>query len=282
MITEPDAGAEAPGNSPHGHSGGGDDAVEQAIHEVAEAKKEEAEATNELKDALRHEEQAEHKLEKAEAELEEARRHELIHFEVDGEPHETRQRRWTPNAIIKDFGGRDPANNYLIRIGHDEANYRDKGNIPIEIHECDRFQIIPTGAAPVSDGTKRTGIEAFVAGLKELGFDPAPLKDTTDRIFFDYKVSSGKFAGRQFRIGVAVPPDFPLTAPGGLHVSPRIHPNRGGNSVHPVEGIQDSPDFQKGAGGEWHYWSRPYKDWGKTKKTVAAYMNHVYRLWDTQ
>ena len=52
--------------------------------------------------------------------------------------------------------------------------------------------------------------------------------------------------------------------------------------MHPVEGIQDSPDFQRGAGGEWHYWSRPYREWGKTKKTVTAYMSHIFRLWDTQ
>lgn len=282
MSNNPDSGREVPDNAPHGQAGCGDDAVEHALHEVAEARGEEAKAKGELKEALQHEEQAERKLEKAETDLEEARRHELIHFEVDGEPHETRQREWTPNAIIERFGKLDPATNYLIRIGHDEDNYRDKGTIPIEIRECDRFQVIPIGPAPVSDGTTRTGIEAFVAALKELGFDPVPLTGTTDRLFFDYKVPCGKFAGRQFRIGVVVPSDFPMSAPGGLHVSPRIHPNRGGNTLHPVEGIQDSPDFQKGAGGEWHYWSRPYKEWGKTNKTVAIYMNHVYRLWDTQ
>jgi Prokaryotic E2 family E len=269
-------------SEPHGQCGCGENAEEKALHEVAEAKAEVSAAENEMEKAIRDERSAGQSLEKAEAELEAARHHEIIHFEVDGEPHETKQRVWTPNAIIKDFGEQDPATNYLVRLGgHEPHSYRDKGTIPIDIHDCERFQIIPVGPAPVSDGTKRSGIEVFIAGLKDLAFEPVPLKGISDRIFFDYEVPTGKYAGRQFRLGLIVPQDFPLSAPAGIHVSPRIHANRGGQ-VHPADGIQDSPDFQKGAGGEWHYWSRPCNEWGKTKKTVAAYMNHVFRLWDTQ
>jgi hypothetical protein len=132
----------------------------------------------------------------------------------------------------------------------------------------------------VSDGGKLTGVGLFVAGLEALGYKPTLLANTTDHVVFDYEIPTGKYAGRTFRLGVAVPGDFPLSSPGGLHVSPRIHPNKGGQT-HPTDGILDS-DFQSKAGGEWHYWSRPFKEWGTTKKTVASYMGHVLKLWDTQ
>ena len=40
--------------------------------------------------------------------------------------------------------------------------------------------------------------------------------------------------------------------------------------------------FQDALGGEWQYWSRPIQDWGAGKKTVAIYMSHIWRLWDSQ
>lgn len=279
MSNSEATGPKAPDKSTNN---GGNDAVQQALDEVASAEAQEVKAEEKLEEALQGEKRAEQKLEQAEVRLEEALRHEVIRFEVDGEPCKTKQPEWTPDAIIKDFGERDPATNYLIRLGQDHDDYKDKGAIPITIHEGDRFQIIPTGPAPVSDGTKRTGMQAFVAGLKDLGFDPVPLPDKADHVYFDYAVPCGKYEGQKFRIGFVVPSDFPLSAPGGIHVSPRIHPNRGGNKVHPLDGIQDSAEFQKKAGGEWHYWSRPDLTWGTTKKTVTIYMGHVYRLWETQ
>jgi hypothetical protein len=74
-----------------------------------------------------------------------------IHFFVDGEPHETARREWTPTEIIKKFGEKDPATHYLVRIeGHQRHSYEGKGNVPIEIHEGERFQIVSTGPTPVS------------------------------------------------------------------------------------------------------------------------------------
>jgi hypothetical protein len=36
-------------------------------------------------------------------------------------------------------------------------------------------------------------------------------------------------------------------------------------------------------GGQWQYWSRPPgPEWQAGKKTVAAYMSHVWRLWGSQ
>ena len=74
-----------------------------------------------------------------------------IHFFVDGEPHETDKRELTPNEIIKDFGEKDPATHYLVRIeGHHRVSYEGKGNEPIKLHDGERFQIVSTGPTPVS------------------------------------------------------------------------------------------------------------------------------------
>src|SRR5262245_5931705 len=102
--------------------------------------------------------------------------HHVIHFSVDGEEFETQQREWTPNTIIKEFGGRDPATNYLVEIeGHH--------NISI-------------GPTPVSDGSAQTGVALFLAGLKALGYKPVTLADKGDHVVFDYTVETGQFAGQ--------------------------------------------------------------------------------------
>jgi len=121
----------------------------------------------------------------------------------------------------------------------------------------------------------------FVAGLQSLGYEPAIASGKSEHVYFDYEVPSGKFTGRQIRLGLIVPADFPMTSPGGIHVSPKFHSNQGGGE-HPTGGIHDSVDFQSTAGGEWQYWSRPYKNWGTAKKAVATYMSHVWNLWNTQ
>jgi hypothetical protein len=206
----------------------------------------------------------------------------VIHFFVDGDEFETTQREWTPNAIIGEFGGRDPATNYLVEIeGSQEISFKGKGETSIKLHERERFQIISTGPTPVSDGSVLTGVGAFVAGLQALGYTPTILINKPDHAVFNYKVETGSHAGKQIRLGLIVPTDFPLTAPSGPHVSPRIHAFQSGGT-HPTGGVTQSPDFEAGAGGEWQYWSRPFNQWGNTKKSVATYLSHIWRLWDSQ
>jgi len=78
--------------------------------------------------------------------------HGLIHFKVDGEPFTTEAKELTPNDIIKDFAGKDPATNYLVQIrGHEKTSYEGLGNIPIEMHDGMKFQVISSGPTPVSD-----------------------------------------------------------------------------------------------------------------------------------
>lgn len=128
-----------------------------------------------------------------------------------------------------------------------------------------------------------SGVDAFVQGLRGLGYEPALLPGKSDHAVIDYVVESGRFAGTKVRLGFIVPQDFPITAPSGPHVSPHIHPiNSGGQ--HPIGAVHrdQAAPFQEALGGEWQYWSRPFPDWGRSKKTVATYMSHIWRLWDSQ
>ena len=122
-------------------------------------------------------------------------------------------------------------------------------------------------------------------GLRSLGFQPTVLTGCPNHVVIDYVVQSGKFCGKEVRLGFIIPPDFPTSSPTGPHVSPHIHPIVGnGNGVHPTGGIhqQHSASFQNKAGGQWQYWSRPYIGWIPGKTPVATYMGHIWRLWDTQ
>jgi hypothetical protein len=75
-----------------------------------------------------------------------------IRFTVDGEPCETERREMTPDEIIREFGGKDPATNYLVQIeGNHKVSYQGKGSEPIKLHNNMKFQIISTGPTPVSE-----------------------------------------------------------------------------------------------------------------------------------
>jgi len=227
---------------------------------------------------------AEREVEEAVREIREAEHHHHeIHFSVDGEDHETCQREWTPNQIISEFGKKDPATNYLVAIhGTHKVSYQGKGDEEIKLHEGEAFQVVSTGPTPVSDATGAVG---FSAGLRTLGYEPTALPNQPDHVIFNYPVEVGRFAGQTVRLGFVVPPDFPNITPSGPHVSPHIRAIHPGNDIpHPAGGVHQSQSaaFQKGAGGDWQYWSRPCADWGTSKKTVTVYMGFIWRLWETQ
>ena len=74
-----------------------------------------------------------------------------IHFTLDGEPYETRERDLTPNEIISRFAQKDPATHYLVQIeGHHRISYEGKGDEPIKIQNEMRCQVLSTGPTPVS------------------------------------------------------------------------------------------------------------------------------------
>ena len=206
-----------------------------------------------------------------------------IHIHVDGEPVTAPRPSMTPNEIIREIGLKDPATNYLSQIkGQDKTSYKDVPDTPIELHNGMKFQIISTGPTPVSDRGHKTGLAAFVEGLERLGFAPTVLAGHADHVVIDYIVQTGKFAGKAVKHGFIVPGDFPLSVPGGPHVSPRIHSHQP-TGVHPLGGCHNgsSQGFEDETKAEWQYWSRPFQGWTQSPKTVTAYMSHIWQLWDS-
>ena len=116
------------------------------------------------------EQTAMHDIEEAVEELREAEHHPReIHFTVDGEEYETTKRELTPNEIIREFGKKDPATNYLVEIkGDHKISFQGKGDEKIKMHDCMNFQIVSTGPTPVSDSC---GPDAFIEGLRRLGYE---------------------------------------------------------------------------------------------------------------
>jgi hypothetical protein len=264
-------------NNDCGAPGSAEAHLEAAEAKLERAHEERAEADRDEREVLKD-------IQEAEKELE-GEHHHLINFTVDGEDYETKQREWTPNAILEEFPKLDPAKFYLAQItGKEPIRYEgEKGKVPIKLHECEAFQAIPIGPATVSDGQIRTGVTLFLEGLVKLGFKPTQLLGHPDHVVIDYVVPDGKFAGKAVKHGFIVPGDFPMTPPSGPHVSPHIHPIKP-NGQHPTGGVHlnHSKVFQQALGGAWQYWSRPFPEWPRSTKTAAAYIGHVFKLWATQ
>jgi hypothetical protein len=204
---------------------------------------------------------------------------------VDGEPYEAPRRVMTPNEIITGATNKNPANHYLVQITkHERISYKDKGDEPIRLKKGLKFQVICTGPMTVSDPQHQTGVMAFLNGLRQLGFRPTQMKGQDNHVVFDYVVETGTHAGKTFRLGLVVPPDFPMTAPTGPYVSPEVHPINSQHGPHPTAGVHKDQArvFDSAAGGSWQYWSRPFPEWQNSKRNVAAYLSHIWNLWDSQ
>lgn len=201
-----------------------------------------------------------------------------IEFVLDGERETTEDKTLTPNFIISHFAKKDPATNYLVQIkanGKEKESYQGHGEATIHIHEGMRFHIISTGPTPVSE-IATSPLHSFCNGLVALGYQAEVLDAEKRYVAFDYVVETGPYAGRTFKHGIEVPQDFPLTPPSGPHICAVLH-QTGQTGEHPKSNVNDSP-----FGNGWQYWSRPYADWAQSKQTVAAYLAHIFRLWDSQ
>lgn len=117
------------------------------------------------------------------------------------------------------------------------------------------------------------GREEFERQLQELGLE-VDSTQAENRVAFKYMVPGGRFVGQEIDLGFEVPPDFPRNPPGGPHVRPRLLPMNPSAPDHPNRTADSS------FGGEWQYWSRPYRGW-KGRKTVAQYLLHVNHLFET-
>ena len=116
------------------------------------------------------------------------------------------------------------------------------------------------------------GRDTFKAELEALGY-PVELQEP-DKAIIPYVVPDGRFAGQQIRLGFQVPQDFPMTPPGGPHISPRLIPINAGALDHGR--AAESGPF----GADWEYLSRPFNQWAR-KRTLKRYMEYVEWLLNT-
>lgn len=98
--------------------------------------------------------------------------------------------------------------------------------------------------------------------------EPAP-----GYVAFEYEIPVGRFIGQRVWIALQVTDSFPMTPPPGPHFKPHLLPITGGGGAHPYGAIHSSP-----LGADWQYWSRPFKEWNRTDRTVKTYLAHIKNL----
>lgn len=114
------------------------------------------------------------------------------------------------------------------------------------------------------------GREEFAAQLRAAGIEPASVDASAPaRVLFPFPITVGRFAGTTVQMGLTVPPDFDRSPPSGPHVSPPLIRQHGGGL-----GNVGGSDF----GADFEYWSRPYTNWGRDGRTVAAYLAFLRML----
>lgn len=111
----------------------------------------------------------------------------------------------------------------------------------------------------------------FIEQAQALKFNVKEL--APDFVLLEYEVPVGKFQGQNVQMAFQVHDSFPMTPPPGPHFKPLLLPISGGGGAHPYGAIHNSP-----LGPEWEYWSRPFKDWNRTDKTVRTYLAHIKNL----
>lgn len=114
----------------------------------------------------------------------------------------------------------------------------------------------------------------FTNQLQALGYTVRELAN--DFVAFEYEITVGKFIGKKVELAFQLNIPFPMQPPGGPHFNPLLLPKTGGGGTHPFGAIHDSA-----LGVEWEYWSRPFKEWNTTDKTVKTYMAHIRNLLNT-
>ena len=78
---------------------------------------------------------------------------------MDGEEFETRKKELTPNQIINEFGKKDPATHYLVKIrGYRTRSASGTKATRKSSFTTATFQIVSTGPTPVSACDGRGGI----------------------------------------------------------------------------------------------------------------------------
>ncbi len=112
----------------------------------------------------------------------------------------------------------------------------------------------------------------FVNQLKVLGFTTQ--EPSLNRVYFEYTVEVGSNKGKKVLMGFEKLNDFPMNAPHGPHFKPID--NGWANPSGIKAGVHRS-NF----GSEWVHWSRPFKEWNKTSRTVKEYLAHLRNVFMT-
>jgi hypothetical protein len=114
----------------------------------------------------------------------------------------------------------------------------------------------------------------FIEQLQALGYTvQEPAQPLHAYVVFEYEIPVGRLRGQKVWLGLLPMDSFPMDAPTGPHFSPHLLPVTGGGGTHPTGGVHPSP-----LGAEWQYWSRPFKEWNRTDKTVKTYLSHIKNL----
>jgi hypothetical protein len=101
--------------------------------------------------------------------------------------------------------------------------------------------------------------------LEEIGFAvDESFRQQGVMVIKDFGVFVGRHASKVIDVGISCP-DFPFSAPAGIHLKPVLAPNGANN-------IQASP-----LGTDWQYWSRRLPDWetDRSARHIISYINKV-------
>ena len=212
--------------------------------------------------------------------------HHEIHFFVDGERHETDGASGRPMRSSGSSGTRTRRRTiWCGSRGITDISYQGQGQradraarwraLSDRIDRTDAGFVRRQNANWASQFSRRACVISAIS-LRSCRASRITLSSTT-------RWRAGSSPARSLSMASSCRADFPVNPPSGIHVAGLIHPVQGGGT-HPTGGIHrdQAAAFQQALGGEWQYWSRPPAEWAKCKKTVAAYMSHVWRLWDSQ
>jgi hypothetical protein len=115
------------------------------------------------------------------------------------------------------------------------------------------------------------GKSEFIEQVKALGLTPQ--EPDAGKVYFEYIVPVGKNIGKKIFLGFEVVGDFPMNCPPGPHIKPIDT----GWVEHP-QNVSESPFNNVMQNGGWRYWSRPFKDWNRSERTVKAYLAHIKNI----
>lgn len=69
---------------------------------------------------------------------------------LDGEKWDPPSDTMTPNDIIGQATTLEVASHYLVRTNRGREDYKDRGDVQIQLKKADRYQVVSLGATPLS------------------------------------------------------------------------------------------------------------------------------------